>query len=468
VRRWRILIALAALLGIAAYVYFFEIKAGEEKQKKQEASEKVLAFQNEQITAITISHPDGAIKLEKSGGPWRIQAPLVAPSDAEAVDRLLTSLQAMRISHQLGRQADPSAYNLQNPPVSLQLTQKGGKQLPVVFVGDDSPTGGGAYARLGQEGQVLIVSGAEALRSATLLSLRDKTFFKFDPAKLAGFTLRREKDGVALQKQQGSWILQSPISARAEDSTVSDLVYSLERLTVTEFVEEKPTPDALAKHGLAPPRIKVSLHGEEWKTDPELSLGLAEGGGLYALHPETGALVKVSDSIEVKLKSSPADLRKKDLMPMQRWDLAGLRITGASPSLELKRKGEKEWDRIAPNPGVLPDESVDILLRSLTDLKAEEFLDKPSPLAAYGLEAPAHKLEFHKQEEGAGPVVLEVGKSDGHGKVYMREIPWPSVALVQESIWQRALEQIGKVAQEKSQPQASAQSPPKAAVPAKQ
>jgi hypothetical protein len=50
----------------------------------------------------------------------------------------------------------------------------------------------------------------------------------------------------------------------------------------------------------------------------------------------------------------------------------------------------------------------------------------------------------------------------------MRQSPWPSVLLVQESIWQRASEQIGKVAQEKPQPAASAQSQPAgAAIPAK-
>ncbi|MCI0658870.1 MAG: DUF4340 domain-containing protein [Acidobacteria bacterium] len=470
-RRWRIPIAFAALLGLAGYVYFFEIKSGEEKQKKKEESEKVLSFQNDQITAMTLTRPGETIRLEKSAGHWTIQKPLPAAPDSDAVDRLLTSLQSMRISHDLGRQPDPSPYNLQNPPVSLELTVQGGKQPPALFLGDDSPTGGGAYARLGQDGQILIVSGAEALRGATLLSLRDRTFFKFDPAKLAGFKLYRDKEEIALQKQEGKWSLQSPVRAPAEDSTMSDLISSLERLTVTEFVEEKPSSATLAKKGLAPPRIKVALHGEEWKTDPELSVGASDAGSLYAIHPGSGALVKISDSIEPKLKSSPMDLRKKDLMPIQRWDLESLRITGALPAaLELKRRGEKEWDRVSPEPGILPDEPVDILLRSLTDLKAEGFLDKPSAkLGTYGLDPPHAKLEFRQQgEEGSNPIVLEIGKSDGHGRIYMRQNPWPSVLLVQESIWQRASEQIGKVAQEKPQPATSAQSQPAtAAIPAK-
>ncbi len=471
-RRWRIPVAFAALVGLAAYVYFFEIKSGAEKQKKKEESEKVFSFEPEQITAITLSHSGESIRLEKSGEHWKILQPLPAVPDSEAVVRLLTSLQSMRISHELGKQADLSPYNLQNPQVTLELTVQEGKQLPALFVGDDSPTGGGAYARVGQDGQILIVSGADSVRGATLYSLRDKTFFKFDPAKLAGLRLHRDKEEIALKKQDGKWSLQSPVSAPAEDSTISDLLYSLERLTVTEFVDEKPSHETLAKRGLAPPRINVAFHGEEWKSDPELSLGAADAGSLYAIHPESGALVKISDSVEPKLKSTPMDLRRKDLMPMQRWDLAGLRITGALPAaLELKRKGEKEWDRVSPAPGILPDESVDTLLRSLTDLKAEGFLDKPSAkLASYGLDPPQAKLEFRKQgEEGSNPAVLEVGKSDGHGKIYMRQSPWPSVLLVQESIWKRASEQMGRVAQEKPQPESSAQSQPAtAAIPVKQ
>jgi uncharacterized protein DUF4340 len=470
VRRWRIPLGFAVLLGLAGYVYFFEIKSGEEKQKKKEESEKVLSFEKEQITAVALSHPTETIRLEKFGGSWKIQKPLAAAPDSDAVDRLLTSVQSMRISHELGRQPDPSPYNLQNPPVSLELTVQGGKQLPVLFVGDDSPTGGGAYARVGQDGQILIVSGTESLRGATLFSLRDKTFFKFDPAKLEGFRLLRAKEDIALQRKEGKWSLQSPVSAPAEDSTVTELISSLERLTVTEFVEERPSPDTLAKKGLAPPRIKVAFHGEEWKTDPELSLGAADGGSLYAIHPSSGALVKVSDSIEPKLKSSPGDLRRKDLMPFQRWELAGLRIGGALPEeLELKRHGDKEWDRMSPEPGILPDEPVDVLLRSLTDLKAEEFLDKPSArLATYGLDPPHAKLEFRKQgSDDSRPAVLEVGKSDGHGKIYMKEASWPSVVLVQESIWKRASEEIGKVAREKPQPPPSAQSQPAAVIPTK-
>jgi len=453
VRRWNLLIALGVLLGLSAYVYFVEIKGGEKRQKEKEEAEKVLPFKTEQVMSMILTHGSERIRLEKVVGKWKIQEPLQTAPDNDAVDRLLNSLQEMRISHDLGKSSDLASYNLKTPPASVELSlQSAPKPLRVLHVGDDAPTGGGAYARLGEDGKILIVSGTEALKGATLFSLRDKTYFKFDPGKLSRVKLATGEDEVSLVKRDGQWSLEIPVAAAAEDSTVADFIYALERLTVTEFVDDKPAPDSLKKRGLGPARYRVTLHGEEWKSDPQLQFGETDSGSLYTIRPASGALVKVSDSIEAKLKSTVTDLRKKDLLPWARWDMAKFRITGALPAtLELKRSGDQEWDRVSPSPGVLPDDPVDLLLRNLTDLKAAEFLDRPSAkTGSYGLEQPAAKLEFWKKgQAGTAPRVLRVGKSDGHGKVYLKDEKWPSVILVQEESWKKAVEQARKVEDQK-------------------
>ena len=459
-KRWNLVVALGVLLGLSAYVYFVEIKGGEKKQQAKEESEKVLSFKKDQISGITLSRGFERIRIEKVAGSWRIQEPLQTIPDGDAVERLLDSLLGMRRSHDLGRSKDPAAFNLQNPPLTVEISASTPGPFPPLAVGDDAPTGGGAYVRLGPDGKIQIVTGVEELRGATLFSLRDKTFFKFDPSKVLGLALVREKDEVALEKKAGKWSLISPLTAPMEASTLSDLITALERLTVTEFVDERPAADLLAKRGLRPPRFRVKLRGEEWKNNPELLFGSSEGGSLHALHPASHALVKVSDGVEAKLKSSPADLRRKDLMPYPRWDLSRFRITGLLPHpLEVRRKGDQEWDRVSPAPGVLPDDPVDLLLRNLTDLKAEDFLDHPSPrLDGYGLEPPAARLEFWKQGgESPGSSTLLLGKADGRGRVYMKDEEFPSVLLVQEEVWKRAVAQILKVAEEKPKTEASPQ-----------
>ena len=455
---------LVLLFGLVAYVYFVELRGGEKKELAEEESKKVLSFKTEDVTGLKLTRGSESVRLEKADKTWKISHPVAAATEADAVERLLGSLQSMRIAHDLGKPADLASFNLAAPPLVLELSLVAGKpQPPPLALGDDAPTGGGAYARQGPQGKVVVVSGAEGPRGATLFSLRDKTFFKFDSARLEGVILERGKDVLALARVEGRWGILAPARTPAEDSTVADLTSALERLTVAEFVEEKPTEGSLAAHGLAPAQIRVRLHGPEWKSDPELRFGRNEAGSLFAVHPASGELVKVSDGIAPKLKSSLADLRRKDLMPVQRWDVAGLRITGLTPvPLELRRKGDKEWNRVSPSPAVLPDDEVDLLLRNLTDLKAEEFRDNVSSRGPLGLEPPRARLEFWKQgEENKSPAVLRVGKEAGR-KIFFQDEKWPAVALADAAVWERAVEQAGKVAQQTPEPAAAPQTAPAA------
>jgi hypothetical protein len=460
VRRWNLLAALGVLLALSAYVYFVEIRGGEKEKKNKEESEKVLVFEKDQVVGLVLTHGGERIRLQKLQGKWRIVEPVPTAPDADAVDQLLASLQGMRISHDLGTLPDARSFNLIPPSVSVELETSRPKPVPPLQLGDDSPTGGGSYARLGDRGKILVVSGSESVKNASLFSLRDKNLLKFDATKLSALTLGQAKEEVSLAKKGGKWVLSAPWVAPAEDSTVSDLVSALERLSISEFVDEKPSPDLLKKHQLSPPRLRARLHGEEWKIDPELAFGEADSGSLFAIHPSSGALVKVPDSIEAKLKTSAKDLRRKEILPFAQWDLGRFRITGAAPGpIELKRNPESGWDRISPAPGPAAGEAVDQLLKDLTDLKAEDFLDRPTrSLSAYGLEPPGVKLELWKQgDEGKQPSVLHIGKSDGRGRIYLKDDAWPSVIEVREEAWRNALTQARKVAEEKPKAEAAAQ-----------
>ena len=456
-RRWNLLVALGVLLALSAYVYFVEIRGGEKEQKSKEESEKVLVFEKDQVVGLLLTHGGERVRLQKLEGKWRIVEPVPTAPDADAVDQLLTSMQGMRITHDLGTLSDAHSFNLTPPAVSVELEISRPKPVPPLQLGDDSPTGGGSYARLGDRGKILVVSGAESVKNASLFSLRDKNLLKFDATKLSGLTVGQAKDEISLAKKDGKWALSVPWVAPAEDSTVSDLVSALERLSISEFVDEKPAPELLKEHQLSPPRFRVRLHGEEWKNDPELAFGETDSGSLFAIHPSSGALVKVPDSIEAKLKTSAKDLRRKEILPFAQWDLGRFRITGAAPQpIELKRNAESGWERISPAPGPAGD-SVDQLLKDLSDLKAEDFVDRPTRnLSAYGLQPPGVKLELWKHgEEGKEPSVLQIGKSDGRGKIYLKDEAWPSVIEIPEEAWKNTLTLTRKVAEEKPKVEAA-------------
>ena len=464
------LIALGILAGLSAYVYIVEIKGGEKRRKEKEAGEHVLPVRPDDVTGLTLVRAGERVRLEKVAGKWKIQEPRAAEPDPSAVDEILRSLEDLHISHDLGKRGDLSTYNLESPAVRLEVQAAAKSAVQPLSLGDEAPTGGGTYARLGDSDRVLVVSGAYPLQSAGFFSLRDKTFLKFDPSRLRRFRILRGRDGIDLSRAEGQWRIAAPIRAPADDSAVFDILFALGRLAVTEFVEEKPDSASLPGRGLAPPGTRVLLAGDEWEGEKELTFGNAEGGSLFALHPATNALVKVPDGIEAKLKSAVADLRKKDLLPFSRFDISRFRITGVAPEpLELERKDEREWKRISPSPGVIADEVVGLLLRNLGDLKAESFVDRPDrEMSRYGLEPPAAKLEFWKKGQEKGqPSTVAVGRPDGKGRVPMRDPAWPPVMMVPAASWGQTRDQALKVSEEKPEPEVPAPgtSPAKSSAP---
>lgn len=464
------LIALGILAGLSAYVYFVEIKGGEKRRKEKEAGEHVLPVGSGDVTGLTLVRAGERIRLEKVAGKWKIREPLPAEPDASAVDQILRSLEDLHVSHDLGKQGDLSPYQLKDPPVRVEVQTAAKSAVQPLSLGDDAPTGGGTYARLGDSDRVLVVSGAQPFQSAGLFSLRDKTFLKFNPSRLQGVRLLRGGDEIDLSRVEGKWRITAPILAPADDSAVSDILFALERLAVTEFVEERAIPASLPGRGLAPPGTRVFLAGEEWKDEKELAFGNEESGSLFALHPSTGALVRVPDGIHARLQSGVADLRRKQILPFSRFDVSRMRITGVGPGpLELERRDDRDWKRISPSPGVIADESMDLLLRNLNDLKAGSFVDRPGrTISRYGLEPPAARIELWKKgQEKGDPWLVTVGRPDGKGMVPMRDPAWPPVMMVPAASWGLARDQALKVFEEKpvSEAPAPGASPSKSPAP---
>jgi hypothetical protein len=245
------LIALGILAGLSAYVYIVEIKGGEKRRKEKEAGEHVLPVKADDVTGLTLMRAGERVRLEKVAGKWKIQEPLPAEPDPSAVDQILRSLEDLHISHDLGKQGDLSPYNLKSPAVRVEVQTAAKSAVQPLSLGDEAPTGGGTYARLGDSDRVLVVSGAYPLQGAGFFSLRDKTFLKFDPSRLKSFRVLRGRDGIDLSRAEGKWRITAPIPAPADDSAVSDILFALGRLAVTEFVEEKPASASLPGRGLA-------------------------------------------------------------------------------------------------------------------------------------------------------------------------------------------------------------------------
>jgi hypothetical protein len=72
-----------------------------------------------------------------------------------------------------------------------------------------------------------------------------------------------------------------------------------------------------------------------------------------------------------------------------------------------------KWKRTAPDAKDLETNTVQDALFLLGGAEAQEFIDKPAGLEAYGLAQPVLKITLTYEGGARPPVWLEIGKKDG-------------------------------------------------------
>ena len=85
-----ILFLLFGLLG--AYVYFFEVRGQEQRQKQEEAKKKTFQVDEKDITEISLIYPDRTIAGVKKGDKqWQITAPAGLEADSDEWQQLASN-----------------------------------------------------------------------------------------------------------------------------------------------------------------------------------------------------------------------------------------------------------------------------------------------------------------------------------------------------------------------------------------
>ena len=125
-----------------------------------ESSPKILDVKSADVTGITIykaGAPDLAL-AKNEAGKWQITAPKRLPADQDSVSSLLSNLSPLTADRLLDEKgADLNAYGLGKPAAEISITEKN-KKSEELLLGDDTPTGSGAYAALKGDPRVFIVA----------------------------------------------------------------------------------------------------------------------------------------------------------------------------------------------------------------------------------------------------------------------------------------------------------------------
>lgn len=442
-----LLILLLLVLGLGAFVWFYERELPSSEERAQQ-SKKVVPFEKDEVRKVTLETPAGRVVFERvlhadgkdedkdkkddeegDGAPgeealgepdseWKITAPLQARADPFAVDGLLESLAGLEKTRTM-EDVKRQDVGLDKPRATVRIESEEGTK--VLQIGAAVPTGGTLIAGLEGEKEAYVVSDtiwSQLDREPG--SWRDRQLFRASRDAIAQIALTgpgREK--IVLVQQGGRFRIASPFADRADKSLVDDLYADLSGLTAEEFVDEPQL--APAEMGLQPPLRVVEVtfqKGEPLRielgaltapaSEPADPTAPPAAAGIYA---RVGSqLIQTRTRLPQTTEPPPPAWRARSLSAFEVHEIEaatlGKSLADADSPLRLTRAGT-DWKRGAETISYLP---VSDLLFALTEAQADRLL---TPQEAGALGQPVLTVELDAKQAGKEKLTLYPARADG-------------------------------------------------------
>jgi len=363
-------IVLAALTG-TLYWSNHRKPASSSSASAAEASPKILDIKPVDVTSITISKPGASeLKLAKNdAGKWQISAPNPLTADQDSVSSLLSTLSPLDSDRLLETKAtDIGNYGLAKPAVEIDITEKNKKSADLLL-GDDTPTGNGAYAALKGDPRVFVIASYKknSLNKGEN-DLRDKRLLTFDADKLSRLELTAKKQTIEFGRNKEQWQILKPQPMRADQTAVEDLVRSLgdakmelsasddQKKDVSAFNAGTPVASAKLTDVSGTQEFQVRKNKDDY----------------YAKSSAVSGVYKVVSSVGTSLDKSLDDFRNKKVFDFGWADPEKIELHDGAKSYFLTRSGSDWWSN-----GTKMDESnVSTLVADIRALTATKFPEK--------------------------------------------------------------------------------------------
>ena len=447
----------AVFVALLAFVYFYEIKGGEERRQEAEKSKQLFVFQDDDVQRLELLRGDDALVLDKGTSGWNLSAPVTDGADQEAVERYLRNLRECEREKVVVDSAAASAeeaaqYGLDAPRLKVRLRTEDGAEQVVAF-GADSPTDRFTYAQLqGDNPEIFVV---RAWRFDNLdkraFDLRDRRVLAF--AKDEVMQVQRWGTGGAavLARAEPDWQMREPVAARAAADAVDGLLDKIDQAEIEAFVAEDPDADSLAAYGLGEraSQVEIALLVGEDRAEKRLAIGGAdEQGRWYARDASRPQVFLVDSTLVQELTKSISDLRDKKPLRFEREQVARIVLTrGTATAFAADKDTSGVWHLSEPMGRDAKSWKLNSLLSDLEQLEVEDFAEKLPAEAA-----PAFSIELL----GEGQALLTARFSGATGISYLQQEGDDAVYVVSGDDFAELDLDIDDVAQAPKKPAAPA------------
>ena len=442
------LVLLVLFLAIGGYAWFVERERP--PASEADADEQAFDVAAGRITDLTVNAENGDVTVltrTENEIDWTLTAPVETEADDNAATAIATTLAALEVRRVVEQEAaDLAPFGLAEPAVSVTFATPDGEPL-TLSVGDETPTGGDRYAAVGDR-VILVANFVESTLNRTTFELRDRSILEFTGPDVTSFTVEQGDGTLRFAKADGNWRIVEPLAARADFGLVEALVGRLGSGEMVVVESESAADDALAPFGLDAPRLTatVEVAGESHTLlvgdeNPETTV--------YARDAARGLVFTIDAALVDDLARGADAYREKDLFDFRPFNAAALGVLRDGRTIRFEKGpaaedeededaggGEEAWRRIEPEPAGVERTEMDALLRALSNLRADSFVESRG---GTGLDAPLATITATFGDDGRQERVL-VGRS---GEVtYGAHGEEPGAAVVDTDAVDDALEAL--------------------------
>ena len=330
---------LLIFLGLSAFVYFYEIEGQKAREEAKNLEKSLLRSEQEDVIGLELSRFNQQdLVLIREGEEWIIRKPIKSMASKASVEGLLSSLEgAQRDRIFTVEKNGVKVYGLENPRMVLKIDS--GEQEQTLLVGGEDYTGSKIYVQLAGTNQVFLTSN-QIYSSADkdLEEWRSKKILFFESNKTQAIEIDGPKGQIRLMRKK-DWFLEEPISERADQNTVSNLLSALQYGEVQNFISDQPK--GLRKYGLNRPKVRIRLRHEGEDRWSELQVGKEIDGNYHALNSDRVSVFTVQEDLRKKLIQDVWAFRDKDVINVSQEEIDRLVMRREEGEIVLRREDYK-------------------------------------------------------------------------------------------------------------------------------
>ncbi len=235
-----LLLALVVVLVVVAYVL---MQRPGELSTSPSGGDSVVHIDSANVDRITITSPALSLVLAKQGAEWRVESPLAARANQNAVATFLGEANTSTITAMISDKAEKhSIFQVDSTGIDVRFFRRGAENAGLI-IGKPGPNYGNVYARRVNSNEVFLIDGAIS-RSAgkSLKDWRDKTITSIPRENIRDIQFQYGDTAFVLSRNDSAWTIDG---RTAEENIVSSLIGSLSQLQADDFIDTLPTQPPL-------------------------------------------------------------------------------------------------------------------------------------------------------------------------------------------------------------------------------